>query len=78
VNDAPRSELVFLKLGGSLLTDKTQVEAVQEDALRRVAGEVSRACQDAPHLRLLLGHGSGSFGHVAARQHGTRAGVQGE
>jgi isopentenyl phosphate kinase len=27
---------------------------------------------------VLLGHGSGSFGHVAARQHGTRTGVQGE
>ncbi|MEI2689972.1 MAG: isopentenyl phosphate kinase [Anaerolineae bacterium] len=71
-------ELVLLKLGGSLITDKTQVEAVQEDVLRRVAGEIVRARQDAPHLRLLLGHGSGSFGHVAARQHGTRAGVQGE
>lgn len=71
-------ELVFLKLGGSLITDKTQVEAVQSDVLRRVAGEVARARRDAPQVRVLLGHGSGSFGHVAARQHGTRAGVQGE
>jgi isopentenyl phosphate kinase len=77
VSSAGQGELVFLKLGGSLLTDKTRVEAVQEDVLRRVAGEVARARRDAPHLRLLLGHGSGSFGHVAARQHGTRAGVQG-
>lgn len=72
------NELVFLKLGGSLITDKTQVEVVQEDVLRRVAGEVARARRDAPQVRVLLGHGSGSFGHVAARQHGTRAGVQGE
>ena len=78
MNDAANGELAFLKLGGSLLTDKTRAEVVQEDVLRRVAGEVFRARQDAPHLRLLLGHGSGSFGHVAARQHGTRAGVQGE
>lgn len=78
MNDTRRGELVFLKLGGSLLTDKTQAEAVQRDVLRRVAGEVARARQDAPDLRFLLGHGSGSFGHVAARQHGTRAGVQGE
>jgi isopentenyl phosphate kinase len=70
--------LVFLKLGGSLITDKTQVEAVQPDVLRRVAGEVARARRDAPHLRFLLGHGSGSFGHVAARLHGTRAGVPSE
>ena len=78
MNDASHGELVFLKIGGSLITDKTQVEAVQEDVLRRVAGEVARARQEAPDLRVLLGHGSGSFGHVAARQHGTRMGVQGE
>jgi isopentenyl phosphate kinase len=76
VSDA--GELVFLKLGGSLITDKTQVEVVQGEVLRRVADEVARARRDAPHLRLLLAHGSGSFGHVAARRHGTRAGVQGE
>lgn len=78
MSDAGGSELVFLKLGGSLITDKNQVEAVQAQVLRRVAGEVARARQDAPHLRFLLGHGSGSFGHMAARRHGTRAGVQGE
>ncbi len=78
MNEVQHGELIFLKLGGSLITDKTQAESVQRDVLRRVAGEVARARQDAPHLRLLLGHGSGSFGHVAARQHGTRAGVQGE
>lgn len=78
MSDASHSELVFLKLGGSLLTDKTRVEAIQEDVLRRMAGEVARARRDVPSLRLLLGHGSGSFGHVAARQHGTRAGVHGE
>ncbi len=78
MNSAGQGELVFLKLGGSLITDKTQVEAVQGEVLRRVAAEVARARCDAPHLRLLLAHGSGSFGHVAARRHGTRAGVQGE
>lgn len=77
MNDSA-GELVFLKLGGSLITDKTGVEAVQGDVLRRLADEIARARRAAPHLRLLLGHGSGSFGHVAARQHGTRAGVQGE
>lgn len=76
--NADAGERVFLKLGGSLITDKTQVEAVQGDVLCRVAGEIARARRAAPQLRWLLGHGSGSFGHVAARQHGTRAGVAGE
>jgi isopentenyl phosphate kinase len=68
-------ELVFLKLGGSLLTDKTQAETVRAAVLGRLAGEIAVALASAPGLRLLIGHGSGSFGHVAARRHNTRAGV---
>lgn len=71
------TETVFLKLGGSLITDKTQVEQVLPEVLAGTAGEVALAMRDAPGLRLVLGHGSGSFGHVAARRYGTRAGVQG-
>ena len=68
-------ELVFIKLGGSLLTDKTRPQALRGEVLARLAGEVAAALADRPGLRLLIGHGSGSFGHVAAREHGTRAGV---
>lgn len=71
------SETVFLKLGGSLITDKTQVEQVLPEVLARAAGEVARALRDAPGLRLVLGHGSGSFGHVVASRYGTRDGVHG-
>ncbi len=70
------SELVFLKLGGSLLTDKTRPQALRPDVLARLAVEIGDALAARPDLRLLLGHGSGSFGHVAAREHGTRAGVR--
>ncbi len=69
------SEIVFLKLGGSLLTDKTQPQALRSAVLARLAGEIAAALAARPHLRLLIGHGSGSFGHVAARKHNTRAGV---
>jgi isopentenyl phosphate kinase len=68
-------ELIFLKLGGSLLTDKTRPQALRGDALARLAGEIAGALDDRPDLRLLIGHGSGSFGHMAARKHNTRAGV---
>ncbi|MCA9975977.1 MAG: isopentenyl phosphate kinase family protein [Anaerolineales bacterium] len=68
--------LIFLKLGGSLLTDKTAVEAVRSDVLLRLAQEIHQARSAQPALRLLLGHGSGSFGHVATAKHGTRQGVQ--
>lgn len=69
------SDLLFLKLGGSLITDKTRAQALRRDVLARLAAEIAEAREADPQLRLLLGHGSGSFGHVTAKQHGTRAGV---
>ena len=67
-------ELVFLKLGGSLITDKTQPYTPRLDVIEDVALQISTALQDQPNLRLILGHGSGSFGHVAASEYQTRAG----
>ncbi|MFZ1395589.1 MAG: isopentenyl phosphate kinase [Candidatus Promineifilaceae bacterium] len=69
-------DTIFLKLGGSLITDKTQVETVRADVLARLAAEIAQARQENPALRLVLGHGSGSFGHVAGAKHGTRQGVR--
>lgn len=69
------NELTFLKLGGSLLTDKTRPEAIRADVLARVATEIAVAKRAHPALQLVLGHGSGSYGHVAAAKYGTRHGV---
>lgn len=69
-------ELVFLKLGGSLLTDKTRPQALRADVLARLADEIAAALDELPGLGLLVGHGSGSFGHIVAQRHGTRAGVR--
>jgi len=70
------SELVFVKLGGSLITDKTQEATARPEVIRRLAGEVVEALAARPGLRLLLGHGSGSFGHVVGKRYGTRHGVR--
>ena len=67
---------IFLKLGGSIITDKTQVEHARVDVIRRLAQEVRAVLTARPDLRLVLGHGSGSFGHVAASRYGTRDGVR--
>jgi isopentenyl phosphate kinase len=70
------SDLLFLKLGGSLLTDKTGVETLRSNVLDRLVAEIAQARQENSHLQLVLGHGSGSFGHVAAARHNTRTGVR--
>jgi isopentenyl phosphate kinase len=51
------------------------VEAVRGDVLARLVGEIAAARTANPELKLVLGHGSGSFGHVAAKKYGTRHGV---
>jgi isopentenyl phosphate kinase len=70
------SELVFLKLGGSLITDKNNAHNARHEVIERIGDEIARGLRDNPGLKLLLGHGSGSFGHIAARQYGTRKGVE--
>ena len=67
---------IFLKLGGSLITDKTGVERPRKAVMHRLAREIKAAREARPDLQVVLGHGSGSFGHVAAKKHGTRAGVK--
>lgn len=68
-------ELVLLKLGGSLITDKTQPYTPRLDVMDDLALQIKTALQTRPDLRLVLGHGSGSFGHVPASEYHTRDGL---
>lgn len=63
-------DLVFLKLGGSAITDKTREATPRLEMIRRAAREVERARSRSRDLKILLGHGSGSFGHAAAKRTG--------
>jgi len=69
---------IFLKLGGSLITDKDQAYTLRPEKLDDLAAQIATAMKEHPDLKLILGHGSGSFGHPAASQFGTREGVSGQ
>lgn len=69
--------LIFLKLGGSLITDKTRPYTPRPEKLDLLAAEISSVLRQNPDLQLVLGHGSGSFGHAAASGYQTRQGVSG-
>lgn len=69
------TETVLLKLGGSLITDKDQPFTPRLEKLADLAKEIKTALDARPDLLLILGHGSGSFGHVAAKKYGTREGI---
>jgi len=68
--------LIFLKLGGSLITNKDIPFSARKETLRRLGSEIARSIDMFPKLELLIGHGSGSFGHSAAAQFGTRTGIR--
>ena len=66
------NSLILLKLGGSLLTDKARDKATRPAVIARLAREIAGAGATG----LILGHGSGSFGHTTAKRHGTRSGAR--
>ncbi|MXR19516.1 isopentenyl phosphate kinase [Halobacterium bonnevillei] len=57
---------VVVKLGGSVVTDKSAPETVAEDVLADLAAAIG----DADLSDLVVVHGAGSFGHPVAAEHG--------
>jgi len=68
-------ELVFLKLGGSVITDKNRPFTARPDVIRRLGREIKQALDARPDVRVVVGHGSGSFGHVVGQKYRTREGT---
>lgn len=62
--------MIFLKLGGSVITDKTREAMARAEVIHAIAREVNHARDANPALKILIGHGSGSFGHFAAKKFG--------
>jgi isopentenyl phosphate kinase len=69
------SDLQLLKLGGSLITDKSKAHTPHPEVIRRLAEEIAEAKRQNAALQLIVGNGAGSFGHVPAKHYGTREGV---
>lgn len=67
---------IFVKFGGSVITDKRSVETPDRSAIAELSGAVALARAADPVLRLVLSHGSGSYGHVAAARYGVHTGLQ--
>lgn len=70
--------LTFVKFGGSVITNKTQEESPNLPVIKQLATELrsvwSSPLSDRPP-RLIVGHGSGSFGHTYAKRYGVHTGL---
>jgi isopentenyl phosphate kinase len=67
--------LIFIKLGGAAITDKSVPRTPLSENIAQLASQIARAIQKKPNLQVIIGHGSGSFGHFSGQKHGTRNGV---
>ncbi|UCD03280.1 MAG: isopentenyl phosphate kinase family protein [Candidatus Aenigmatarchaeota archaeon] len=70
-------DLILVKIGGSLITDKSKPFTERKDVIRRLAGEIHEARVE-KGIKLLVGHGGGSYPHKPAKEYSTHKGISGK
>lgn len=70
-------DTIFLKLGGSIITDKTKPFHAEMDNIASLAEEIAEAMQK-EKFNLIIGNGGGSYGHVLAKEYGIKNGIKDE
>lgn len=66
-------KLIFVKLGGGLITNKKKPYTPNLKIITDLSNEIAKA-QKKDNFSLLIGHGSGSFGHTSAKKYRTKEG----
>jgi len=67
-------QVIFIKLGGSLITDKAKPFTVDNKTLDTVINEIKKVFKK--NINLVIGHGGGSFPHTLAKQYNTINGIK--
>lgn len=70
------NRIIVLKLGGSLLTDKSKPFTLREDILEQVAEEIKECLYTGLIQQLVIIHGVGSFGHPPVLEHNLHMGYK--
>jgi len=66
--------LTFIKLGGGLITDKSNPYTVKIKIIERLSKEIKEVRKN-KKINLLIGHGGGSFPHTSAKKYKTAQGL---
>lgn len=59
---------VFIKLGGSLITDKARPKHAHAQRIKALAAEISDLYKNNPEMVFFIGNGAGSYGHYAVHE----------
>ncbi|NVM55273.1 MAG: isopentenyl phosphate kinase family protein [Candidatus Helarchaeota archaeon] len=69
------TELILLKIGGSVITEKDVAEpTINTKNLRRICKEIAEAYKN-NSFKLVIVHGAGSFGHPIVKRTGIHEGI---
>lgn len=66
-------KIILIKLGGSIITDKSKPYTSRTEVIKDLAGQIKSAWDKG--YRFVISHGSGSFGHTSASKYKTAEGL---
>lgn len=66
--------LILIKLGGSVITDKSREFVARDANIMRLAKEIGKAGKNFDG-KIIIGHGAGSFAHTPASIYRTKEGI---
>ena len=70
----PMGDLILIKLGGSVITNKSKPFTARVSIIKRLAKEIIGKYKS-KKTDLIIGHGGGSFPHVPASKYQTQKGI---
>lgn len=73
-----KKPIILIKLGGSVITNKDIPMSMKNGYLSSLVKQVANALNKATDKQIIVGHGSGSFGHVPASKYETIKGFLNE
>ena len=61
-------KLILIKLGGSLISDKTKINVARLDVIENISYQIKRISDQDKELSIILFTGAGGFGHPVAKK----------
>lgn len=66
--------LLLIKIGGGVITDKKVRYGLRAEVLKRIAREIASGIKKLHDTDVIIGNGAGSFAHFSAKEYGTANG----
>lgn len=68
---------IFIKIGGSYITDKTTSDSLKENRIKQIARVIADICKG-DQYEMIISHGAGAYGHIRAQQYNAQLGINPE